>query len=340
MRVSDRSTARSYLKYLNKAKSEYAKTNLQVASGNRFTKISDDVSAGTRVMSTRMDKAKAEKHLDNVSAISDEMSVSEDAMKAASALLTRTHEMLVKSMSEDKGETGRLAVANEISALKKEMLQLMNTKYDKNYSFGGSNSSPVAPFSLDANGNIEYNGIPVNDIQKDADGSYYYMNGGAKEIIPMDEDVYLDVGFGIPLSKSQLDGESGFKISFSGLDVFGFGKNADGLPNNIYNVLNEAEQNLRNYDEKKLGEVSTHLNETMDVFTGNITDMGAKTQLLETMETRLKDRVFSYKERINGLMGTNYEEAAIDEKMNDFVLKAVLQMGAKILPVTLMDFLR
>ena len=47
MRVADKTTQRNYLKYLNNARTDYAETNMKIASGNRFTKLSDDVSAGT-----------------------------------------------------------------------------------------------------------------------------------------------------------------------------------------------------------------------------------------------------------------------------------------------------
>ena len=77
-----------------------------------------------------------------------------------------------------------------------------------------------------------------------------------------------------------------------------------------------------------------------DDFRGNLTDMGSKTQFLETMQGSLENNVDSYKIRIDNLMGTHDEEAIMTLSSDEYVLKAVQQMGARILPLSLMDFLR
>lgn len=340
MRVSDRSTARNYLKYMNSARSSYDKTNLQVASGNRFTKLSDDVAAGTRVLHTRMDMYRTEKHLGNVQAIADEMNNAETAIRGMSDLLSRAHELMVGAVNDGKGEIGRKAIADELKTMKQELLQLVNTTYGKNYTFGGTNAGSAAPFKVDADGNIHYNGIAVNDIQKDIDGYFYMDENGLRKDIPMDEPVYMDVGLGITKTQTQLDGGSGFLISFNGLDLVGYGKDGDGDPGNIYNLLTELEVNLRDYDKEKVERLSSKLEKQTDIFGGNVTEIGARTKQLETMEERLKGRVGAFKNHIQNLMGMDPAEGAIQQKMDDFVWKSVLQMGSRILPVSLMDFLR
>ena len=67
MRVADKTRQRNYLKYLNKARNDYAETNMKIASGNRFIKLSEDVSAGTRLLNSRVELFKSEKS-DDISA--------------------------------------------------------------------------------------------------------------------------------------------------------------------------------------------------------------------------------------------------------------------------------
>ena len=83
-----------------------------------------------------------------------------------------------------------------------------------------------------------------------------------------------------------------------------------------------------------------HLTDRVDVFRTNVTDIGAKTNFLDTMETRLTNQVDNYKFRIDELVGINDAEEATNQSMNDYILKAVIQMGSKILPVSLWDYLR
>ncbi len=355
MRVVDKSTTRNYLENLNSAKYELSKTTNQISTGNRFIKASEDVASATRVMYSRMDMYKAETHLANVEIVSDELEMAEDSMMSTSEILIKAHELAIRAMSEEKGDTGRDVISEEIRNLKDQILNFSNTKFGNKFVFGGSNSSPIEPFTADPNtGDMLYNGVPVDDIQKDVSGYFYNKNDASgnpiidpntglpqRFEIPMDEDVFMDVGLGIKMNESQVQDETVFKISYSGLDIYGFGKDPDtGYPRNIYNLLADLEESIASYDTDKIGEVDKHLSSAADTFTTNITDMGAKTDFLETMQTRLDKTVDLYKEKINGLMGTKDEEAIMTLTMNQYVLSAVQQMGSRILPVSLMDFLR
>ncbi len=340
MRISDRSTVRNYLKQMNSAKMKYSKTNEQIASGNRFERLSDDVSAGTRVMQTRMDLYQSQQKLDNVKSVNDELKMTENTLMTMQDIITNAHALALKGMNEEKGDSGRNAIANEIKALREQILNLANAQYGKKFVFGGSNVSVSQPFQESDTGKIEYNGIPVDTIQKDANG-YYYMDAGDRKSIPMDESVYLDVGLGIKMNATQVEDDTGFLVSISGLDILGYGADASsGFSMNIFNTLVELEDSLTNYNKETLGELTDHLDMLNDTFRSNLTDIGAKTKFLDIMQTRLEDTVDNYEVRIDNLMGIDDAEAATTQAMNDYVLKAVLQMGAKILPVSLMDFLR
>jgi len=340
VRVVDRSTARNYMEYLNKARSDYAGTNEKIASGNRFEKISQDVIAGTKVLRVRTEMCKTETQYDNIKSAQEELSSTELAMTAINGILTSiSSEKITAAMSEEKGEAGRIAIANEIEVMRNEILQYANSKYNSRYVFGGSNSSYSAPFSLNSDGKLLYNGIDVDHIQQDTDGSYFYENAGVKTKINLDSDVYLDIGLGIKLKGNTVDPNTGFKISYSGLEILGFGKDSNGMSNNIFNVLTQIENNIRDYDSTALNEQNTHLITLCDSFRANLTNIGAKTNLLDTMEERLNNSLDNYKSQVNTLMGINDAEEAMNQSMNEYVLKAVIQMGAKILPVSLMDFL-
>ncbi|WP_099205323.1 flagellin N-terminal helical domain-containing protein [Scatolibacter rhodanostii] len=340
MRVSDRSTARNYLKYLNQAQAAYAKTNEQIASKNRFTSLSEDVSSGTRVLRARTDLYKAEKQLSNVKSVNDELSMAEETMTTIQELMVNISTLSVSAMSEEKGDAARKSIANEIKSLKDQILSLSNTKFGQRYLFGGSNSGMSVPFETNSDGKLLYNGIAVDSISKDDNGYFYMDSNNVRQTIPANEDVYLDIGLGMRMKGSQVDDDTGFLVSYSGLDIMGFGTDAEtGLPNNIYNLLNELENNVRTNNQDALGNCNTQLTALTDKFRSHLTDIGSKTNFLDTMQTRLQNSADNLETRIFGLMGTDYKEASTALTMNDYVLKAVLQMGSRILPTSLMDFL-
>ena len=340
MRVADRSTVRNYLSYLNNARNDYAETTDRIATGKRFTQISDDVSAGARVLETRNDKYKVEKQKDNITSIREELDAAESNMNTINDILKRvSSELIVKALNGTNDQATLDVYANEVAALKEELLQLANSKYGDKFLFGGTNAVS-SPFTVDeTTGRLKYNGVDVDSIQKDADGYFYEDATGARVEIPMDDDVYLDIGLGIKMAGTAVDPSTGYKISYSGLDIVGFGKDQDGNSNNLYNALNDIEKALRDGDREKLGQLNNKLTEQKKEFMANLTDLGAKTQFLETMETRLTNTIDDYTQRINNLMGVVPGEEETTLMMNDYALKAVLQLGSKILPTSLMDYI-
>ena len=341
MRVADKTTQRNYLKYLNNARTDYAETNMKIASGNRFTKLSDDVSAGTRMLNSRIELFKSEKQLSNVQAINNELKAVEDSMMSMNDVLNEIiGTKLVKAVTETTGEAGRVTIASEIKSMKEELIQFANMKFATKYPFGGS-TAKVAPFSFSDDGKLLYNGIDVNSVQQRADGSRYYVDAnGIEQDIAMDNPLFIDIGLGVRVDGTSFNSVSGFEASFSGIQVLGFGTTDDGMPNNIINILTEIEDKLVNYDLDELKKLQGHLTDRVDVFRTNVTDIGAKTNFLDTMEERLTNQVDNYKFRIDELVGINDAEEATNQSMNDYILKAVIQMGSKILPVSLWDYLR
>lgn len=341
MRVADKTTQRNYLKYLNNARNDYAETNMKLASGNRFIKLSDDVSAGTRMLNSRVELFKSEKQLSNVQAINSEFKAVEDSMMSMNDVLNEIiGTKLIKASTATTGDVGRVTIASEIKSMKEELIQFANMKFATKYPFGGS-TAKVAPFSFNDDGKLLYNGIDVDSIQQRADGTRFYIDAnGVEQDVSMDNPLYLDIGLGVRVDGDSFNSVSGFEASFSGIQILGFGTTEDGMSNNIINILTDIEKVLNNYDEEEFGKLQGHLTDRVDIFRTNVTDMGAKTNFLDTMETRLQNQVDNYKFRIDELVGINDAEEATNQSMNDYILKAVIQMGSKILPVSLWDYLR
>lgn len=340
MRVVDRTTSRNYLKYLNKAKTDYTETNERIASGHRFEEMNEDVAAGTRVLRARVNLTKANTQLENVESVMDELGSCETTMRSINDIIQSAYgEKIVAAMSEEKGESGRLTLANEISSMKRELLQFANARYTSRFLFGGSNASDTPPFTVEeGTGKLLYNGIDVEKVEQ-KDGTYYYHKDGSESPIPLDSDVYIDIGLGIKMNGADADPMSCFGLSYSGLSILGFGKPEDGN-GNIYNLLNEAEKSIRENDQDTLSTIHKQLGNQYDNYRSNLTNIGADLQMLNTMKTRLEHQTDTTQSTIKRLMGVDDAKEASQQTMNDYVLKAVIQMGSRLLPVSLMDYLR
>lgn len=344
MRVADSTTQRNYLYYLDQAKTNYATTNARIASGARFTTISDDVSAGTRVLRVRADRAKAEEYLNTVKAVNEQLSVTENSIIAINSVLQAVHTKILKAENATTGDSGRETLAGEIKNLQSEVLQYLNTKYNNTYVLGGS-ASANAPFTVDeTSGALKYNGVEVSKIYYDsASGNYMYDDGGMSKVVPMDSDIYADVGLGLRMVGSDVQSDTAFKVSYSGLEIIGISKDGTaptGESNNIYDLLTKIREAMTSSDYlTTLGTLDTELTAKKDTFGKFITDVGTKTSYLETLEESLNTKIDSYTSQISTLMGVDDAREATNQTLNDYVLKAVLSMGSKILPLSLMDYL-
>lgn len=335
MRVSDRAVARNYLKHLYKSQSRYSETLERLETGKRFTKLSDDVSAGTRVLRTRMDRYKAEKQLENAQEANGRLKVTEDNFMAMETVLITIHENRVVKALNDPTASGREVIAAEIRSMMAEFLQYANATYGKMFNFGGTNAY-TGPFTANPDtGKLMYNGVYVDSITKDPVTGK--LMSGSDEV-PMDDDIFFDIGLGILMSGPEVNNATAFKVSYSGPEVLGFGIDDDGVSNNIYNVLYKIQENLADFDRAEAEKYNTKLHTLLDRFRINLTDIGVNTKFLDATEARLKDSIDNYTQKIDDLMGTNDEEEASRHMMNDYVLKAVLQLGSRVLPLSLMDF--
>lgn len=343
MRVADSTTQRNYLSYLDQAKTNYATTNLRISSGERFTTISDDVSAGTRVLRVRADKNKAEEYYSTVKSVNEQLSVTEDSITSINTALQNIHTKILKAENDTTGSSGRTTLANEVSSLKSEVLSYLNTKYNNSYVLGGS-ASATAPFTVDSqSGALKYNGIEVSKISYDStSGNYTYVDdAGTTQTVPMNSDVYADIGLGLKMTDSTVQSDTAFKISYSGLEVVGVNtKGTSDTTNNLYDLLSSIETAMRNNDTTTLGTLDTELTSKKDSFSALITDVGTKTSYLDSIESGLETKIDSYTSQISDLMGIDDAKEATNQTLNDYVLKAVLSMGSKILPLSLMDYVK
>lgn len=346
MRVADRTTQRNYLEYLNQARMNYATTNERIASGARFLSLSDDVSAGTRVLRIREDMAKTQNYYDTVKSVNGELSVTENAITSISTILQNVHTKIVKGLS-DTTTGGREALANEIDNLKSEILQYANTKYNNKFVLGGTSAS-AAPFTVSTDGKLLYNGFDVSAVTKNATtGKYQYTKDGNTVDIPMDDDLYADIGLGLTFKKdasgkatTDVVSDTAMKVSYSGLEVLGFGDGSTtGSYTNIYNLLTDISKSLRTDDTTTLGTLDTKLTNISQSFSKYVTDVGTKTSYLDDLQESIKTKLDAYQSQVSNLMGIDDAKEATNQTLNDYVLKAVLSMGAKILPLSLMDYI-
>ena len=222
----------------------------------------------------------------------------------------------------------------------------------------------------DANNNVF---TKVGDTYEDAAGNPYvkvddttYKNEGSGAIldlskgpvattspavVPNSGDTYADIGLGLKIAgDTTVDTRTAFQVSFSGLTLTGFagydkvetitGKRGTEVAGNIYDLLTQIEGALHPVmDKAGLDDMHDQLVALTDNVGLTRTDLGNRMQYLEQTKDRLDDDITDMTTLETDLISSDPAQEAIKMKECEYVWLAVMQLGSKVLPASLLDFM-
>ena len=166
--------SRNYRRQINNSLAKQNATLERSESGLRFSKLSDDVAAGSRAMHIQEERYQTNQQLENVKDLLAEQKSIDSNLSSMHSILQTIQERVLTGMSEDWGDTAREVIAKEIGEKREQLLQFANAQFGGHTLFGGTNNS-TPPFTVSGEGKLLFNGIEVEGIWKDTtDGKYYY----------------------------------------------------------------------------------------------------------------------------------------------------------------------
>lgn len=199
---------------------ELSRTELQVASGQRILRPSDDPASAVRVLDLGEAQQRLAQYQRNADMAVARLEQEETALVGIGDLLQRVRELAVQGASDTLGSEGRQAIAAEVRQHLDSFMQLANTR-DANgeYLFAGFQSL-TQPFSLNAQGELDYAGdagqrfVQIGDSREVAvgDPGGIFMDlaaadGGTTDLGAVLNDLAaaLEAGNGRPQALSDID---------------------------------------------------------------------------------------------------------------------------------------
>lgn len=322
MRITDNMLLANYNTNLQRNISNLAASNMRLASERSFNHVSEDTSSAARAFVIRDQLAKTEEHIRTIDNAAGELTSAEGNIMVIQSIATSAYEAAT-SAGGPKDQKDMEILAQQINGQKNEMLQTMNASYANKYLFSGSGNE--APFSVSPDGKLLFNGTPVDTAT-------------AAEDFKNNEDVYLDIGFGIN-GQMGTGAKTGIKISTSGVDVLGFGMDGD-EPNNIYSLMDKLENQLRAGDKDGAINTAQLIKDKAGSISNSITEIGTREKLLERTKDRLETNQINLKESQQNLEGVKLEQEATDNKSYEMAWMVTLQLGSNIIPASIFDFMR
>ena len=126
-------------------------TQLQLATGKKVLKPSDDPAVATQLLNLSSLKANNLQYDRNINTAQNELELQESVLASSGNVLQRVRELVIQANNATQGLQTREAIADEISNLADELLQLANTKSPSGeYIFAGYNSRTPAFAKSDA----------------------------------------------------------------------------------------------------------------------------------------------------------------------------------------------
>jgi len=135
-----------------------SRTQLQVATGKKIFKPSEDPVAASRIVNLKDTLSSIEQHQSNVDAARARITLSEGVLSSVVESIHRVRELAIQANNDSQNASTRSFIAAEVIQIQDALLNLANTTDSNNeYLYSGA-LSRFKPFSRNEAGGFEYNG--------------------------------------------------------------------------------------------------------------------------------------------------------------------------------------
>ncbi|MDD2483983.1 MAG: flagellar hook-associated protein FlgL [Eubacteriales bacterium] len=337
MRITDKMSARNYMKNLNALSSTLNTLNTKVSTGRSFLKSSEDAASAIRAYNIRTQISKNDMYQENISYAQSSLTDSESSLNQINQIAQEASTKILSAKNATKSLTERTIIANELSQLQTELLSTLNSSSSDVYYFGGTNID-TEPFTV-VDGKLNYNGAVLDNVAE----------GSATEKALLSDSRYLDIGLNVAFDSTtgEIDKSTVFSYSITGLSITGYGKTtlSDGstVSNNLYDLLGSMISELTKtdieYSNEKVNGMFGVLSKTSLNVINSMTVVGAKSSYLDFMTDRLETQELNLKELQVAVEGADPAATILDFASQKLAYEAALQMGTKLLQPSIFDYM-
>ncbi len=346
MRISQQMMTRNYLSRMRGNLTRLTGSNEKLSSQRKISKAYENVHDAGKALKIRKLVVDNERYITTIRDAQGRAASAEDALRNVNTLMIKTEDRLGEGLNGTMSAEDREKIATELEKVQDEVFQIMNMRFADRYVFSSAGARVnQPPFSKDESGGLLYNGTPVDSMfTNPANGKPYHtvIDTGqeVEEPIPYNAENFVDIGAGFRVQNGQVDPNSAFKNSYSGVECYGYGTNEQGIPQNPYSMLGNMVNSLRNNDLATLGDALNSIGGAMNNILTAVTEIGARTTTLDDASGRLEEELGNLYEIQNDLESIDLSEEIMYNKQFEMSWMVTLQLGSKILPSSIWDFLR
>ena len=336
MRITTNAIVRNYKSNLAASLSNLDIARNKVMTGRNFSAAAEDPASALRAAVLERKYVRNQDYLSTVKDVQSFQDSQEDAaMQISDISLNLLKNYGLEALNGTNGslET-RKTYADAWRGAQESMLLSLNATYEDKFVFAGSDGENP-PFTLetaaDGTQTLKYRGVDVNDPANAA-----ILNELSKETS------YVDLGFGLTIDNNGVvDPASAFNTALPGINLVGYGQDADGNPKNMILLAGEIAKVLEteDFDRDRYKQLLDSFESGRNDVLEHVTVLGTQTEFLTTTKTRLENSEISLTTQLDSVVNVDMAGAITDFSWAQYAYNAALKVGTQILSPSFIDFM-
>lgn len=310
MRITNSSMIRSHMYDVQQGLQRMDNLNKQLDSQKQINRVSDDPHKAIKIMNLNNEIKYAEKHNQNVEEVVGWMNNTDANLEEFGTLLGDIKNSILKVGNGTYSDEEMKAIQAEMNEKLKALGETLNTTHGGRYMFGGT-SVDEPPVLIE-----EKDGVVTLTLNPKIN----------------DEDLKAEISDGINLD---------YNVSAS--EIFNKdGKNYLDSINDLSKLMNDIANGVDVEDNKKelLGDVKKNIDDFFNNTVDTRTKFGVKVNTAEKIKDLNDENILNMKGVLSLEQDVNYVDKFIELKSAEMVYTASIQVGAKLIQPSILDYLR
>ncbi|MBX4145770.1 flagellar hook-associated protein FlgL [Paenibacillus lautus] len=291
---------------LNRNARSMNNTQLQLSTGRKVNKPSDDPVAMTYSLRYRTELNANDQYRSNVDSALSWLDYNDTAVGQVGDIIKRLKDLTIQASNSTNPQEALTGIQTEVEQLKEQLIDIGNSKLNGKYIFNGQ-TYDKKPYDFPKNANHLSDTSEADKVKTDP-GTVNFIVG---------ESVQLP-------------------ISVTGDSIFG----ASGDDDHLFVMIDRLTGALSTSDFDTISAQLDKLDTRMDKVLTVRAEIGAKTNRVELMAGRLEDMGINLTDLQSKAEDADYEKLIIQSKIQESIYNASLSVGAKIISTSLVDFMR
>ena len=317
MRITNASMVRSHLYDTQNNLTNMSKINQQISTGKVINTVSDDPHKAIKIMNINNEIKYTEKYNYNIDESVGWMNTTDGALDNVGNLLGEIKETILKVGNGTYSQNEMKSLNEDMNEKIKQLADTLNSTHGGKYLFGGSSVDDA----------------PITVIEN-PDGTV--KNG---QTIPNTDDLKADISSGINIDYNISVGEI-LNIKDGNGNTVNLLDEINNLSTLMNDIANGDEQTAAKAKETLLNDTKGKIDTLFDHVVNERTSLGVRLSTAEKIKELNDEDILNIQDVLSKTQDTDVVEKFIELKSAEMIYQASIQVGAKLIQPTILDYIR